>query len=194
MMDTFQIFGLQVLLSLVGYALIAKWYVVPRLAALPLHDALIPLIFPHAFRHVGMVFLVPAVVAPTLPPAFALPAAYGDLFTALLALLALLALRSRWPLAPSVTWLFNVVGTLDLVYAFIQGTRLDATAHMGSAWYIPTFLVPALFVTHFLHGNPTSSYLLAQYHSSRGFSGPMDCPGPDRHRQIRQARDRVPVL
>lgn len=149
-MDAFQIFGLQVLLSLVGYALIAKWYVLPRLAALPLHDALPPLIFPHAFRHIGMVFLVPAVVAPTLPPAFALPAAYGDLFTALLALLALLALWSRWPLAAPATWLFNVVGTLDLVYAFIQGTRLNAAAHMGSAWYIPTFLVPALFVTHFM--------------------------------------------
>ncbi|MFQ5741643.1 MAG: hypothetical protein ACE5JX_21810 [Acidobacteriota bacterium] len=150
MMDNFQIFGLQVVLSLIGYALIAKWYVAPRLAALPLHDALIPLLFLHVFRHIGLVFLVPAVVAPTLPSAFAFPAAYGDLLAGLLALLAIVALRARWPLALPLTWLCNIIGTLDLVYAFFQGTRLDAAPHMGSAWYIPTFVVPALFVTHFM--------------------------------------------
>ena len=41
-MDDFQIFGLQFVLSVVVYTLIAKWYVAPRLARLPLHDALIP--------------------------------------------------------------------------------------------------------------------------------------------------------
>lgn len=65
-MDSFQIFGLQFLLSLIVYGLIAKWYVAPRLAAWPLQDALILLLFPHAFRHLGMVFLVPAIVGPHL--------------------------------------------------------------------------------------------------------------------------------
>lgn len=32
-MDSFQIFGIQFLLSLILYALIARWYVAPRLAA-----------------------------------------------------------------------------------------------------------------------------------------------------------------
>jgi hypothetical protein len=80
------IFGLQVLLSLVGYALIARFYAAPRLAALPLPAALTPLLLLHAFRHVGMVFLVPAVVGTALPAAFAVRAAYGDLLAALLAL------------------------------------------------------------------------------------------------------------
>jgi hypothetical protein len=52
------IFGLQVVLSLVGYSLIARFYVAPRLAALPLPAALTPLLLLHAFRHLGMVFLV----------------------------------------------------------------------------------------------------------------------------------------
>ena len=149
-MDSFQIFGLQFLLSLTGYGLIAKWYVTPRLAGLPLHDALIPLLFPHAFRHLGLVFLVPAVVAPTLPPAFAGPAAYGALLAGLLALLAIVALRARSALAIPLAWLFNVVGTLDLLYAFSQGISRDVGPHLGSAWYIPTFVVPALYVTHFM--------------------------------------------
>ena len=33
-MEGIQIFGLQVSLSLLGYGLIAKWFVAPRLAAL----------------------------------------------------------------------------------------------------------------------------------------------------------------
>ena len=149
-MDSFQIFGIQFLLSLLLYALLAKWFVAPRLAPLPLPDALIPLFFLHAFRHVGMVFLVPAVVAPTLPRAFAIPAAYGDLLAALLALLAIVALRTRWPGAIPLAWIANVVGTLDLLNAFYQGISRDVGPHLGSAWYIPTFAVPALYVTHFM--------------------------------------------
>jgi len=140
------IFGLQVVLSLVVYSLIARWYVVPRLAALPLRDALTPLLLLHAFRYLGMVFLVPTVVGPRLAAAFALPAAYGDLLAALLALLAIAALRQAWPVAIPLVWLFNVEGTLDLVNAFYQGLRNDV--QLGAAYYIPTFAVPALLVTH----------------------------------------------
>ncbi len=149
-MNGFQIFGVQFLLSLVVYGLLAKWHVEPALARLPLHDALIPLLVPHAFRHLGLVFLVPAVVAPTLPAAFALPAAYGDLAAGLLALLAMIALRGRWAVAIALAWLANIVGALDLLHAFYRGIALDAGRHMGSAWYIPTFIVPALFVTQFM--------------------------------------------
>ena len=149
-MDSFQIFGVQFLLSLIAYGILARWYVAPALARLPLNDALIPLLVPHAFRHLGLVFLVPAVVAPTLPPAFALPAAYGDLVAGLLALLAMIALRGRWAVAIALAWLANIIGTLDLLHAFYRGIPLDAGRHMGSAWYIPTFIVPALFVTHFM--------------------------------------------
>jgi hypothetical protein len=145
-MTTLQIFGMQFLLSLILYALIARWYLAPALAALPLASALTPLLFLHAFRHMGMVFLVPAVVGGALEPAFAIPAAYGDLLAALLALLAIVALRARWPAALALVWLFNVVGTLDLLNAVARGVRLGVS--LGAAYYIPTFVVPALFVTH----------------------------------------------
>ena len=145
-MNTRAIFGLQVLLSLVGYGLVARWYVAPRLAALALPAALTPLLLFHAFRHLGMVFLVPTVVGPTLPAAFAVPAAYGDLLAALLALLAIGALRMAWSWATSLVWVFILVGTLDLVNAFYQGMRNNV--QLGAAYYIPTFAVPALLVTH----------------------------------------------
>jgi hypothetical protein len=140
------IFGLQVLMSFVGYILIARFYVAPRLPALPLRVALIPLLLLHAFRHLGMVFLVPTVVGPALPAAFAVPAAYGDLLAALLALLAIAALRMEWSFAVALVWIFNLVGTLDLINAFYQGMRNNV--QLGAAYFIPTFMVPALFVTH----------------------------------------------
>ncbi len=66
-MTSLQVFGFQVLLSLIVYGLIAGWYVAPRLAGLPLEAGLQPLLAIHAFRHLGMVFLVPTVVGSALP-------------------------------------------------------------------------------------------------------------------------------
>ena len=134
-----QIFGLQVLLSFLVYGLVARWYVMPRLAPRPLHAALQPLLVLHATRYLGMVFLVPTVVGPALPAGFAVPAAYGDL---------LAALRARAPIALPLTWLLNVVGLLDLINAFYQGLRNDV--QLGAAYFIPTFAVPALVITHLM--------------------------------------------
>ncbi|MEE8256455.1 MAG: hypothetical protein V3R60_01070, partial [Acidobacteriota bacterium] len=82
-----------------------------------------------------------------LPKGFAYPAAYGDLVSGLLALLSLVALRGGWGLALPLVWLFNIVGTVDLLNALRQA---DVVADLGAAWYIPTVLVPALLVTHFM--------------------------------------------
>jgi len=72
-MNAFQIFGLQTTLSLIVYALIAKWYVWPRLTALPLYAALDPLLFFHAMRHIGMTLLVAVILDPALPREFTVP-------------------------------------------------------------------------------------------------------------------------
>jgi hypothetical protein len=146
-MDTQAIFGLQFVMSLVVWGLIAKWLLAPWLAKMPSHDALFWLTLPHAFRHIGMVFLVPGVVAQPLPAAFAMPAAYGDLVTGVLALLALAALRTGWVGALALVWLFNIVGTVDLLNAL---RHVNVAPAFGAAWYIPTFLVPLLLVTHFM--------------------------------------------
>ncbi|MFB3077507.1 MAG: hypothetical protein ACE1Y4_05815, partial [Lysobacterales bacterium] len=99
------------------------------------------------FRPIGMVFLVPGVVVQPLPGGFANPAAYGDLVTGVLALLALIALRTGWAGALALVWLFNIVGTVDLLNAL---RHVNVVPYFGAAWYIPTFLVPALLVTHYL--------------------------------------------
>ena len=146
-MDIQAIFGLQFLLSLLAWSVLARFLLSPWLAKLPRHEALLWLSLPHAFRHVGMVFLVPGVVYQPLPTEFANPAAYGDLVTGVLALVAIIALRSRWSVAIALVWLFNIVGTVDLANAL---RHVDVAPNFGAAWYIPTMLVPLLLVTHFL--------------------------------------------
>ena len=146
-MSPLAIFGLQFVLSLVVMGLLAKWVLAPWLAPQTRREALFWLTIPHAFRYIGMVFLVPGVVAEPLPDGFATPAAYGDLATGLLALVALVLLRTNARGTLAVVWLFNIVGTVDLLNAL---RHQDVVPYFGAAWFIPTFLVPLLLVTHFM--------------------------------------------
>ena len=146
-MDTQAIFGMQFSLSLLVTGLLAKWLLTPWLDRQPQQQVLFWLALPHAFRHIGMVFLVPGVVAEPLPEYFSIPAAYGDLAAGLLALLAMSALRGGWAGALLLVWVFNIVGTVDLFNAL---RHLEVAPYFGAAWYIPTFLVPLLLVTHFM--------------------------------------------
>jgi len=130
---------------------IAVWiYVVPRLDQLGFRGVMVPILLLHAFRHLGLMFLSPGATYPGLPTQFAVPAAYGDLLAAVLALLALAAVtaRSRW--ARLLVWIFNIEGTLDLINAIVLATVWGANPYMGAAYWIPAFWVPALLVTHIL--------------------------------------------
>jgi hypothetical protein len=144
-METIELFGVQFVLSVIVFALIAKWYTAPWLAEKTTQVALSLLILPHAFRHIGLTFLTPAGVDDAMPSTFANAAAYGDFISGLLAILALLAIRRNWAAAIGLVWIFSIVGSLDLMNALRQA---EAIPHFAAAWYIPTFLVPLLIVTH----------------------------------------------
>lgn len=149
-MPVIALFGLSILMSFVAYGLFARLYLWPWLQRLSRNDALIALTAPHAFRFIGLSFMVPGVVSPSLQSGFAAPAAYGDLIAAILAVVAVLALRARASWSLAMVWIFNVWGTLDLLDAFYQariGVGIDP-AHLGAAFYIPTVLVPLLLILH----------------------------------------------
>ena len=144
-MDDLAVFGLQLTFSLFVYTLLARWYVSPWLADKPLKVALIALVFPHAMRHIGLTFFVDGVIAAPLPSFFAYSAAYGDLLAAVLAIVSLFALRGNWRVALPLVWVFNTVGFVDLLNAL---RHADAVSALGGTWFIPTFFVPLLLVTH----------------------------------------------
>ena len=80
------LFGISVAFGFIAWGIVAAQYFWPLLRTQARGDALRPLLLLHSFRFIGLAFLVKGVVAPELPAAFAVPAAYGDLIAALLAL------------------------------------------------------------------------------------------------------------
>src|SRR5437867_5408853 len=111
-------------MSFVAFGLVTKLYIWPRLRLLERDNALGPLVVPHMFRFIGLSFLVPGVVSPSLPAAFAAPAAYGDLVAGVLAIISTVGLTRRASWAVPLVWVFNVWGAADLLFAFYQGPRL----------------------------------------------------------------------
>jgi hypothetical protein len=150
-MEPIVLFGIQFTFCLVLYALIAWWYGVARLAVLPREAALVPLVWIHAFRVVGGTILAPGAVDSSVPMEFRTMIGYGDMATALLALIALIALRLRLSYAIALVWLTLAVGLLDTVNAIIQSMRFNVFIHgLGLNWVIVTMYVPALLVSSVL--------------------------------------------
>jgi hypothetical protein len=142
------IFGAQFTLMLVVYALLGAWYVSPRLSRLPVATALAPLLWVHAFRVVGGTILAPGAVDAAVAPEFRAMVGYGDMATAVLALVAIVALRVRFSGAFALVWICIGVGTVDTANAIIQTVRYDVLAHpLGVNWLIVTSYVPALLVS-----------------------------------------------
>ena len=144
------LFGLSFVLSLIAFGIVTRLYIWPQVRSKRREDVLIALLVPHAFRFVGLSFLVPGVVSPTLSPSFSHPAAYGDLAATLLAIAAILGIAARASWGVPVAWAFNVWGTVDLLNAIYLGqvrVRIDPGS-LGAAFFIPTVVVPALLITH----------------------------------------------
>lgn len=144
-MDAKAIFLVQFSMSLLVYALIYRWHVSPWLAGKTKTEALQILLLPHAFRYVGLFFLVPSFVASELPSGFADATAYGDLLTAVLAIFTLILLRTKSIFAMPLTWLTSLVGTIDLLKAL---SATDNVSNLGVVVFVPAFIVPLLLVSH----------------------------------------------
>ncbi len=148
-MQTQLAFFVSIAFSLIAWGIVAARYIWPQLRLRPRAEALRPLLILHSFRFMGLAFLVPGVVSPDLPSAFARSAAYGDISAAMLALLALISLPRASGIV--IAWIFSLWGTADLFNAFYQANHAGLTAgQLGAAYFIPTLIVPLLLITHAL--------------------------------------------
>jgi len=140
-------FFVSIAFSCIAWGMVAARYIWPELRLRQRAEALRPLLVLHSFRFIGLAFLVPGVVSPDLPTAFAQSAAYGDITAAILALLALISLSSATGIV--IAWIFSLWGTADLFNAFYQANHAGLMAgQLGSTYFIPTFVVPLLLITH----------------------------------------------
>jgi hypothetical protein len=143
---------LAALLSYVAAGLAAVWYVAPALNRRPLAQALTLLMWVEAFRYVALqVFSAAEVAGLTASLTAQRVIAFGDLTTAVLALLALIALRRRHTTARALVWVVAVVGTADLVSATVTGIREQLTNTASDwSWVILAFYAPVLWVVSVL--------------------------------------------
>ena len=153
------VFDIHLGLGYVPWLLAFGAYFWPRLKAMDPVEAQRAIATLHSFRFFGLVFIVPGVVGANLPADFATFAAYGDFATGLLAILALLAIRTRalfWPLVVA----YNVVGAADIIIDYYHGYQLglaDLAGELGATYAIPIIYVPLLMITHV-----AAFYLLAR--------------------------------
>ena len=146
------IFLTDMALGYLAWGLLIATYVWPRIKAMDRVDAHRAIATFNSFRFFGLVFLLPGFVGPDLPVAWAAGAAYGDLATGLLAILALLTVRRRflfWPLV----WAFNLVGITDLIVDTVRASSMNLPSmagQLGAGYAIPILYVPALFWMHIL--------------------------------------------
>jgi len=140
-------FFVSIAFSVIAWGVVTARYIWPELRLRSRAEALRPLLILHSFRFIGLAFLVPGVVSPDVPSAFAQSAAYGDIIAAILALLALTSLSGRAGIV--IAWIFSLWGTADLFNAFYQANHAGLTAgQLGSTYFVPTFIVPLLLITH----------------------------------------------
>jgi hypothetical protein len=143
------LFGVQFTLSLIIFTMVAKWYIAPVLNKLPLQAALAPLFLVHALRYLPSSAFAPGQVDPKIPMDAMAGIAWGDLASAILALIAVVFLRYGWSGAVAVAWVVNVVTSLDWLNAgYLAASRQLVTYGMGGNWYIISYYVPIIGVIH----------------------------------------------
>lgn len=153
------LFRIQLVLGYVAWLLCFGVYIWPWLKSMDRVEALRAIATLHSFRFFGLAFILPGVTGPNLPAGFATFAAYGDLATGLLAMLALLTVGIR-----PLFWLFaagfNFVGAADIIadyYHAIQAGLPALAGELGATYAIPIIYVPLLMITHV-----AAFYLLAR--------------------------------
>src|SRR3984957_7841131 len=118
------IFNLHLILGYAAWLLCFRAYLLPRLKSMDQVEAQRAIATLHSFRFFGLVFILPGVVGPNLPAAgFATFAAYFDLATGVLAILALLTVSIR-PFFWLFVVAFNLVGTIDLILDYYHAIQV----------------------------------------------------------------------
>jgi hypothetical protein len=151
MICNFLYFFISYAVAFIALGLIGKWYLWPAIRRTDSKTALSPLLLYACLRVNGLMFLMPGLVAPSLPGRFAVPTAWGDVLAAVLALAALAALRSNMRIALFLVWVFNIEGVLDLAYANLATfTAHVDPAQLGTSYYLAVLNVPAMIVVHII--------------------------------------------
>jgi hypothetical protein len=149
LLDNFTIINLQAITGTISIILGFNWWIKPRLANLSIHDALLPFVFLNTFRYLGLSFMAKEQFYSGFPGEFLNTVGIWDLSTAILAIIAAIALKNKWKFSIPLVWLFNIVGFSDLLTAFPQFFSLKLYDHdLGFIWLMFITYGLTTFLSH----------------------------------------------
>src|SRR2546429_9006587 len=114
-----RVVALNLIANTVIFYIAARLYLLPLISRVRPQQILVPILLLHSTRHLGMMFLTRGATYPGLPQEFAYPAAFGDLITAMIALVTIPIVLRGSTLAKPAVLVFNVVRTGDLLFAIV---------------------------------------------------------------------------
>jgi hypothetical protein len=136
------------LFSLLVFATMARWYVAPRLAQLGRADALIPLLWIHAFRYIALQAFSAQRDGFPISDDGLMDIVLGDVGGALLAIGAIFALRHRLRIGIVLAWVLVAETFYDTVSNIHGGMREHLIgASGGVTWLVLAFYVPLVVVS-----------------------------------------------
>ncbi len=135
-------------LSFVALALFAVIHVIPWMESRSSYQALTPLLWVHAGRHIALQLFSSQSAGLAVSDSVRDQIVYGDLAGMVLSLTAIVALHRRARFATNLVWLFVVVTVADLGNALVGGAREGLLGLATDvSWMILNFYVPALWVS-----------------------------------------------
>ncbi len=146
-MDSLIVLGIQCTFSMLVFFLIIKWYVIPKITKETKFDILALLLLINVFRYLPLSLFMPGQVSADFPPYLKEIVAHGDFLSGILALIALLLLKSKKKSAITFIWLFSVVSIIDMVVVLTlaMGEKVYQLP-LGVNYFTVSVYVPMLVV------------------------------------------------
>lgn len=146
-MDPLVVLGIQCSVSLLVFFLILKWYVIPKITKDTKFDILALLLLVNVFRYLPLSLFMPGQVSADFPLYLKEIVAHGDFLSGVLALVALLLLKSKKKLAIAFTWLFSIVSSIDiLVVLTLAMSEKVYQLDLGANYFTVSVYVPLLII------------------------------------------------
>ena len=150
-MDSLVVLGVQCTFSLIVFFLILKWYLVPKITRETKFDVLALLLLVNSFRYLPLSLFMPGQVSADFPPYLKEIVAHGDFLAGVLALIALILVKSNKKSALGFTWLFSIVSIIDmLVVLTLAMTEKVYLLPLGANYFTVSVYVPMLIVIQVL--------------------------------------------
>ena len=150
-MDPLVVLGVQCTFSMLVFFLIIKWYVVPKIAKETKFDILALMLLINVFRYLPLSLFMPGQVSPDFPLYLKEIVAHGDFLSGILALLALILLKSKKKSAVTFTWLFSIVSVIDILLVLtLAMSEKVYQLPLGTNYFTVSVYVPMLIVIQIL--------------------------------------------